>query len=259
MLRFTLLAIFACAAWAQGNNPFNRPPAEVEAALRARMTDFFRYHVTGEYRKAEALVAEDTKDYFYDHTKPKYYSFEIGKIEYSEDFTKAKAVVMCETKINSPGFGTGTFKVPVPSAWKVEDGKWYWWVEPEKIGLTPFGKMTPGPEMKNGVAAPSMPSAANIPTSADFLFDQVKLDKSALTLAPGGSEVITIHNTAPGTMSVSVLQRPAGIDAKLSKASLNSGEKGTLTVTAGKEIQGGDLRLQVDPIGMTVVIPITRK
>lgn len=259
MLRIILLAIFACFAWAQVNNPFNRPPAEVETALRARMTDFFQYHVTGEYRKAEALVAEDTKDYFYDHTKPKYFNFEIGKIEYSEDFTKAKAVVLCETRINSPGFGNTTYKVPVPSSWKLENGKWYWWVEPEKIGLTPFGKMTPGPETKSGVTAPSLPGASNIPTSTDFLFEQVKLDKNALTLAPGGSEVITIHNTAPGVMAVSVLQRPAGIDAKLSKANLNSGEKCTLTVTAGKEIQGGDLRLQVDPIGMTLVIPITRK
>ena len=259
MLRLILLAFLACSAWAQGRNPFNRVPPEVEAALRARMTDFFQYHVTGEYRKAEALVAEDTKDYFYDHTKPKYFSFEIGKIEYSDDYTKAKAVVLCETRINSPGFGNATYKVPVPSSWKVENGKWYWWVEPEKIGLTPFGKMTPGPEVKNSGAAPSMPSAANMPTSADFLFEQVKLDKKALTLAPGGSEVITIHNTAPGVMTVSVLQRPAGIDAKLSKASLNSGEKGMLTVTAGKEIQAGDLRLSIDPIGLTVVVPITRK
>jgi hypothetical protein len=60
-------------------------------------------------------------------------------------------------------------------------------------------------------------------------------------------------------MDVSVLQRPAGIDAKLSRSHLDSGEKATLTVTAGKEIQAGELRLQVDPIGMTLVIPISRK
>jgi hypothetical protein len=259
MLRFTLLAILTCSAWAQGNNPFNRPPAEVDEALRARVSDFFKYHVTGEYRKAEALVAEDTKDYFYDHNKPKYLSFEIGKIEYSANFTRAKAVVLCETRLNAPGFGNRVFKVPVPSAWKLEDGKWYWWVEPENINLTPFGKMTPGPEPKSGAAAPGPPSVANMPTSPDFLFEQVRLDKKALALAPESSDVITIHNTAPGVMEVLILQRPGGVEAKLSKSSLNSGEKATLTVTAGKEMQPGELRLQVDPIGMTVVVPITRK
>ena len=259
MLRFILFAILACCAWAQGNSPFNRPPADVDAALRARMSEFFQYHVTGEYRKAEALVAEDTKDYFYDHNKPKYLSFEIRSIEYSNNFTRAKAVVLCETRINAPGFGNQAFKVPVPSSWKLENGKWYWWVEPENIGLTPFGKMTPGPEIKGTNALPAPPSAENLPTSGDFLFEQVKLDKKSLTLAPEGSEVITIHNTAPGAMDVSVLQRPPGVEAKLSRSTLNSGEKATLTVTAGKDLQSGDLRLQVDPIGMTVVIPIVRK
>jgi len=260
MLRFTLLAILACSAWAQGNNPFApKPPADVDAALRARMSDFFQYHVTGEYRKAEALVAEDTKDYFYDHNKPKYLSFEIRSIEYSNNFTRAKAVVMCETRINSPGFGNRAFQIPVPSSWKLEDdGKWYWWVEPEKIGLTPFGTMTPGPEVKGGSQAPP-PGMANMPTSTDFLFQQVKLDKKSLTLSPESSDVITIHNTAPGVMEVSVVQRPPGIEAKLSKSSLSSGEDATLTVTAGKAIQAGELRLQVNPIGMTLVIPIVRK
>jgi hypothetical protein len=259
MLRFTLLAIFACSAWAQGNNPFNRPPADVDAALRARITEFFQYHVTGEYRKAEGLVAEDTKDYFYDHNKPKYVSIEVGKIEYSNEFTRAKALVLCETKINSPGFGNNTYKVPVPSSWKLENGKWYWWVEPESIGLTPFGKMTPGPDFKPGGAAPAPPNLANMPTTGDFLFDQVKLDKKALSLAPETTEVIAVHNTAPGNMDVSVLQRPGGVEAKLSKNSLAAGEKATLTVTTAKEFQAGELRLRVEPIGQTMVIPIARK
>jgi hypothetical protein len=258
MLRFTLLAILACSAWAQ-NSPFNRPPADVDAALRARISDFFQYHVTGEYRKAEALVAEDTKDYFYDHNKPKYLSFEIRSIDYSNNFTRAKAVVMCETRINSPGFGNRAFKVPVPSAWKLENGKWYWWVDPETINLTPFGKMTPGPEPKSGAAPAAPPSLANMPTSGDFLYEQLKLDKKSLTLSPEATDVITIHNTAPGAMEVSVLQRPPGVEAKLSRSSLNSGEKATLTVTAGKDIQPGDLRLLVDPSGRTRVIPISRK
>lgn len=259
MLRLILLAGLACSAWAQNENPFNRPPADVDQALRARITEFFQYHVTGEYRKAEALVAEDTKDYFYNHNKPRYLSIEIGRIEYYDNFTRAKAVVMCEQRINAPGFGNKAFKVPTPSSWKLEDGKWYWWVEPEKIGLTPFGKMTPGPEPVNRETGTPAPSAANIPTSPDFLFNQVKLDKTSISLAAGQSDVLTIHNTAPGVMGLSVIQKPAGFEAKLDKSSLNADEKGTLTVTAGKEPHPGTLRLQVDPIGQIFDVTVTIK
>jgi hypothetical protein len=258
MLRLTLLAMLACAAWAQGDNPFNRPPAEVDKALRARIMEFFQYHVTGEYRKAEALVAEDTKDYFYDHNKPKYMSVEISKIEYFDNFTKAKAIVLCEQRINNPAFGNRTFKVPTPSSWKLEKGQWYWWVEPENMNLTPFGRMTPGPEVA-GTKAAAAPTMPNIPSTGDFLFDQVKLDKKQLTVPAGRSEVVTIHNTAPGVMNISVIQAPQGIEAKLSKSSLNSDEKATLTVTSGKEPQSGELHLQVEPIGQKIVIPIVAK
>ena len=256
MLRFTLLALVASMAWAQGDNPFDRPPADVDKALRARIMEFFHYHITGEYRKAEAIVAEDTKDYFYDHNKPKYISAEISRIDYSDNFTRAKAIVLCEQRINAPGFGNGVFKVPTPSSWKLENGQWVWWVEQDKRNLTPFGRMTPGPE--TGTAAPA-PAVAAMPTSADFLFEQVKLDKKNVSVPPGKTEVITIHNTAPGLMTVSVVNVPKGIEAKLSKSNLESGEKATLTVSNPKEGQAGDLRLNVDPIGQIFTIPVATK
>ncbi len=205
-LRFTLLAILATAAWAQGDNPFDRPPAAVDQALRARILEFFHYHVTGEYRKAEAMVAEDTKDYFYDHNKPKYISVEINRIEYSDHYTKAKAIVMCEQRINAPGFGNKPFKVPTPSTWKLENGQWVWWVDPALRDLTPFGKMKAGPEVPSS-AAPASPSAGSLPASPDFLFTQVKVDKKELVAPPGRTDMLTIHNTAPGVMTVSIIQR----------------------------------------------------
>src|SRR5579871_5582628 len=97
MLRFCLLAILPLALAAQDPAElFNKPPAAVDQALRARITEFFELHVKGDFRKAEALVAEDTKDFFYNGNKPRYLSFEISKIKYNEDFTKAEATVLCE-------------------------------------------------------------------------------------------------------------------------------------------------------------------
>jgi hypothetical protein len=256
MLRLTLLAVLAAAAWAQGENPLNRPPAGVDQALRARITEFFHDHVTGEFRKAEELVAEDTKEYFYDHNKPRYLSFEIRDIEYSENFTRAKAVVLCEQRINAVGFGTQPFKVPTPSTWKLENGKWYWWVDPKLRNLTPFGSMKGGPESAAGGAAPAMPV---IPSSVDFLFQQIKLDKDSLTLPRLEAGDVTITNTAPGAMKITVTGKPPGIEATLSKSNLGSGEKATLTVTASRNAKPGDVQLQVYPTGQTLTIRISIK
>ncbi|MDE3165194.1 MAG: hypothetical protein KGN36_05260 [Acidobacteriota bacterium] len=254
MLRLAILAALAALAQAQGSDPFNRPPADVDQALRARITEFFQYHVTGEYRKAEALVAEDTKDYFYDHNKPKYLSFEIRDIEYSDHFTRAKAVVICEQHMTI-GLSAATFKVPTPSTWKLEDGKWFWWVDPKLRNLTPFGEMKGGAPVASG-SAPTPPA---MPSSADFLLRQVKIDKSALTVPPGKTGEAAITNTAPGSMKISVGRAPHGIAAKLSKSDLAAGETAKLVVTAAKDAAPGDLELQVYPTGQLLVIRISTR
>src|SRR5580658_230886 len=118
MHRTLILASLAAAAFAQ--NPtdlFNRAPPDVDKALRARITEFFHYHVTGEHRKAEELVAEDTKDYFYANNKPRYLNFEIGKIDYSSGYTKAKALVIVKMPIMLPGFNGKVMDIPSPSYW----------------------------------------------------------------------------------------------------------------------------------------------
>src|ERR1035441_8683970 len=105
MHRFAVLALFAVFAFAQPNEPFKpRPPAAVDAALRARVQEVFDLHVKGQFRKAGELVAEDTKGFFYERNKPKYVSCEFSSIDYSENFTKAKAVMTCEQYIMVPGF-----------------------------------------------------------------------------------------------------------------------------------------------------------
>src|ERR1035437_3723409 len=128
MHRFALFALIAASAFAQPNEPFKpKPPADVDAALRARLQEFFDLHVKGQPRKAEELVAEDTKDFFYGRNKPKYISCEISRIDYSENFTKANAMMLCDQYIMVPGFSDHPMKVPTPSTWKLENGKWYWY------------------------------------------------------------------------------------------------------------------------------------
>jgi hypothetical protein len=259
MHRFALFALFAVFAFAQPNEPFKpKPPADVDAALRARVQEFFDLHVKGQFRKAEELVAEDTKDFFYSHNKPKYLSCELSRIDYSENFTKANAVIVCAQYIMMPGFADHPMKVPTPSTWKLENGKWVWYVDQDALLNTPFGRMKSGPSPATGAATPP-PSLASIPTSADFLFHQIQLDKNAVSLKAGESVEVTIANGAPGAMSVSVPAALPGLEAELDKSTLPAGGKATLTLRAAKGAKSGVLNVQVEqtmqmlPIRITIV------
>src|SRR5205823_2780212 len=102
-----------------------------------------------------------------------------------------------EQYVMMPGF-TGTTQVPEPSNWKIEDGKWFWYINPENIGQSPFGKMKPGRDAPPAPLVNGAPiSLGNVPSTTDFLFTQVKLDKRELTLKPGESATVTVINGAP--------------------------------------------------------------
>lgn len=256
MHRLALFALFAVFAFAQPNAPFKpKPPAEVDAALRARVQEFFDLHVQGQFRKAEELVAEDTKDFFYKGNKPRYVACEFTTIDYSDNFTKATAVMVCEQYIMMPGFANTPMKVPTPSTWKLENGKWCWYVDQDALRNTPWGRMTPGAFPAKGAAPP--PSLASIPTSADFVFKQIQMDKSDVVLKAGEPSQVIITNGAPGVMSVSLPATLPGVEAKLDKSALLAGGKAVLTLRAAKGAKSGVLNIQVEPTRQLLPIQIT--
>ena len=270
MHRLLPLALLAAVSFGQTDNPFNRPPAEVDQALRARAAEFFEYHVKGEFRKAESLVAEDTKEFFYTRNKPRYLSFEISRIEYSENFTRANVIVICEQYVLLPGFLDKPFKVPTPSTWKVVDGKWYWYVDPDVLRQTPFGKMNPGPGPASGLmpsvpalpnpgSAPALPNLGSVPTTPDFLFTQVKADKQSVSLKAGESDKVTFFNGAPGMITLTLQGKLAGIEAKFDRTSFQAGEKGVLTLKAGTDAKPGVLNVQVEQTTQLIPIQVTVK
>jgi len=256
MLRFTLLAVFAVGSFAQkADDAFNKPPADVDQALRARITEFYDLHVKGEFRKAEALVAEDTQDIYYNSSKTKYVSFEIGRIDYSENFSRAKATVLCEQYIMLPGFLGKPMKIPMPSTWKLVDGTWYWYVDPESLRETPFGKANPGSgQGSTPKAIPAIPT-----TVPDFIYQQVKADKASVSLKVGESEQVTITNSAPGTMNISVTGSIPGVEVKLDRTVLNTGEKAVLTFQASNEAKSGVLSIQVEQTNQVIPIQVAIK
>jgi hypothetical protein len=101
------------------------PPAGLEEALRERIRPFYQAFVDGRFRKAYEIVADDSKDAFLTEKKPHYDSFEIRKVVFSNDYTRA--VVTTEIHTALAFFGVSSpEKSTEDSSWEVVDGQWYW-------------------------------------------------------------------------------------------------------------------------------------
>jgi hypothetical protein len=267
MFRFAACLLFTVAAFAQNaDNPFEKVPQEVEKALRERIAEFYQYHVTGEFRKAEALVAEDTRDLFYAQNKPKYLSFDIGRIAYQDNFTRATATVFCEQVIMFPGFAGKAMKFPTSSNWKVVDGKWYWYVDPERLKF-PFGKATGSDQAQAATPSPvavptagGMPNLSALPTSTSFILNKMKLDKHELELTSDGSGTVTMTNTAPGILAYEVRDNLRGLEVTPTRASLQAGESVVLTFKVLPNMKpSGKVYVSIAPTQETLTIQVTTK
>jgi hypothetical protein len=260
-MRFSILVLCAGALCAQNTaDLFNKPPAKVDKALRARIGEFYEDHVKQEFRKAEALVAEDTKNFFYSQNKPAYLSFDISRIEYSDNFTKAKATVVCEQYIMMPGFADKPMKVPVPSTWKLVKGKWYWYVDQSAFRHTPFGDMKPAPPAAAGSVSPAPSLPASIPDSpeaaAALFLNKVRTDKSSVNLKPGQTEEVTFTNTASGPMTLTIPVPLKGVETTFDPAEMKTGEKAKLVLRAGEGAKSGVLKVKVAQTGETIPIQV---
>jgi hypothetical protein len=255
MFRLLTLTLWVAVGFAQTPaDLFNKPPADVDQALRARITEFYQDHVDGKYRLAEALVAEDTKDFFYMTNKPKYLGFEIQSITYSEGYTKARAIIACEMRAPFPGFEGRPIKIPTPSTFKLVDGQWYWYVDQAELRNSPFGPLHGGPDAPAGAAKQIViPDAAEVLKKAAA---QVKADKQAVNLKPGASDQVTITNSAPGVMSISLLGSITGINVTLDHMDIPPGEKAVVTLRAASDAKPGVVNLRVEQTNQVIPIQV---
>jgi hypothetical protein len=264
MLRFLLGFLCAVAAAQQPAELFSKAPPAVDAALRVRISKFYQLHVEGKFRQAEALVAEDTKDFFYSANKPRYLSFEISRIDYSDEFRKAKATVIVETIVPVIGFADRPLKVPIPSYWKIENDDWFWYVDQEALNKTPWGtRKTP----ESG-AAPTAPGSGSTPAMPDprqllqNVATQVKADKSAVRLAPGGSDRVTIQNHLPGEVILAIEGAvPEGLKAAIDRPVLKAGEKAVINISAKPDMAASraprGVGVRVQPTNQLLSIQVT--
>jgi hypothetical protein len=269
MFRFAGLALVAVLAFAQQPvkppepNPSQptagRPriqeaaaPPEVNQALRARIQEFYGYFVKEEYRKAEKLIAEDSQDWFYNHNKPHYLSFEITRIEYSDDFKKANVLALCEQNVLMIGFA-GPMKIPTPSTWKLVDGQWFWYIDKDEITRTPFGVI---PERASDKPAGPLGKIPVIPSTPDFAMNLVKPDTKLLEVKAGESAEVAITNTAHGPATLSIDGKPQGVEATLDHEVLTAGQKAVLSVHAAAGAHAGRILVRIHETGELIPIEI---
>ena len=261
MYRIALFVLLAASSFAQTDAaPVEKPPAGLEQAVRARVNEFYSMMLNRQYRKAEALIAEDTKDYYYGGAKPEIHKYEVMTIEFSDHFTHAKAMTRCTEPVVVAGFPPGDMTVTVPSLWRLEDGNWYLYEDPEKIS-NPSGLRTKIQSAIDSSAAknapPPMPK--ELPKDPSFVLGKVLIDKNEVKLAAGSVETVAISNGSAGPITLELGYPLAGVAAKLDRTDVPRGEKAILTLTAGKEPTGGLYYLRVMPTGEAIRISVKLK
>jgi hypothetical protein len=260
--RFAVAVLLAAVSFAQTAPPeAPKPPADVDQALRARVNEFYDLLVKREFRKAEALIADDTKDYYYSVGKPTITKFALQEIRYSDNFTRAISVVKCTQKVSQPGFPLGEWDLPVPGLWKYENGNWYWYVNQKQV-MTPVGIVKNVGEDQGSAAGSAPVPGGEIPKGfsqvPDFALGRVGADKKMVTLEGDKTEKVTIVNGSAGQIRL-LMPSQLGLDLKLEPAALLEGEKAVLTLRATKDSVGGTLYVQIIPTHEVLAIQVVVK
>lgn len=245
MHRLPSLLLFAIILPAQ-IPVLDKPPQDIDDALRARIKQFYDYHVTRKYRQCEQLIAEESKDDFYVMNKPQLDGYRIGNIEYSDGFTKAKVVIVGMVPFLMPMAGPKIMEQPFASFWKSENGVWLWYYNKTVVQDTPFGK--PNPNSTAPGQAGSLDQAPNV--NIEALQSALKIDRTRIDLAGGKPQTVKVTNTLPGAASLSIhcplgSLAQNGVTAIFDKKDLKANETTVLTLTADPAKHSGPLPLEI--------------
>jgi len=227
-----VLFLLPLLAWAQET----APPPELDQALRERCTQFFQYHVDGEFRKAFDLVADESKDFYFAGNKTRYKSFKIDSIKYTDNFTKAKVQLTTEV-LWEIRMQKNLAKVITTASWKLKDGKWMWYDEPQDRWPTPMGPSDPSRLARNPDGTIQVPrdfSMAAVNKAAQDLVKPTSVDKNDLTLTVGtaSQEKVVLHNGAPGYINLELDKGTPipGLTFELDKTQVGPNQDATLKI-----------------------------
>jgi hypothetical protein len=227
---FLLLPLMA---WAQvpASEP---PPAAVDQALRARVTEFLQDFVDGQFRKALKFVAEESQDLYFASSKAELKDFKIDDIKYDADFQRATVFFTTnrEWTVHFEGLSKVPIQVQMSSTWKIEDGQWAWYYKAEgEPWITAMGKSDAeliSRKLDGTVQVPQVINQDTANSAADKILRQSDIDKSSLRLLSdkASSDKIVFHNAVNGQVSIELLDLPKlpGFHIDVDKPALNAGE-----------------------------------
>ena len=250
-----------CGQSAPATDVFTKAPPQVDAALRERISGFYQKHIEGKFRAAEQFVAQDSLDLFYESDKTRYLGFEIVKIDYTDNYTKAVVVTAVELDWRTARLGTIRVKPPLTSTWKVDDGKWCWYTVPRKDWDSPWGKMNPGPD--NPANKTNAMAAAFKEITPEALQSRVRVSKASATLSgfEKSHDAIDVTNGLGGEIRLQLNATAVpGLKVVADKTVLKGGEVAHLTFDYDPPVKGARANaladLRIEPMGQTISLPI---
>jgi len=216
----------------ESSDLFDKAPPPIDEALRARVDTFYQAHVSGKFREAFALVAEDSQDAFFAAPKAQFKKCETVRINWSEQFTKAKVVESCDGEFRFHG-QTAPVKRPMSSDWKLVDGQWYWCFVKPDMRQTPFSPtgLAPITNVAPAASPGKLPSSDEVNTLAAGILQRVKVDKTTIKLRSDESSKDELHvrNEMPGAISFTVGQVAIpGLKITPAKTELQANEETTV-------------------------------
>jgi hypothetical protein len=263
MRKFAILLVLGAAVACAEQKPASATPAppEVEAALRDRVTKFYQAQMDGKYRQAEQFVAEDTKDYFFVMSKVPLIKFDIVKIAYSDNFTKAVVTMRLQHEMAQLFIPKMKMDSLEGSDWKIENGQWCWSVD-QTVVKTPFGDFKRPPVAPGAEAAPAQ--TMTIPKFSD-LTKTVVADKSEIELGARKTDGVVLRNSLPGPVELELDWPGApGLEAKIEPQDV--GPNGTARLLFTYDPAAGDgkedtvtVNVTVQPTGQVIPIKVTLK
>lgn len=239
---------------------FSKAPPAVDDALRSTVSKFYQAYVDGKFRAATQYVAEDSQDIFFEADKRRCHRFEILKVDYQEDFTKANVLVNCATDVLMPPKGLVRVMMPLSSKWKIDAGKWLWFVVPRESRQSAFGPMKPGEGTADDATIPRGPSIED-------LMKMVTLDRSAMSVKVGEkkTEEFTLSNGMTGALRLSTESSlPADFKIRFEPAELKGKDASKITIEyeprEDKPRRAGmreELRIIAEPMNRTLGIVVS--
>lgn len=255
MNKYLVFPAVAATAWAQ-----TAAQSEAEKALRAQAERYYTLMQEKKFRDAEKLVAEESKEDYYNGRKPDIKGFSIAGVKF-EDPTHATITIKAKQLVVAMARAQ-VFEMPSITYWKLEDGEWRWYTPERLKNMTPFGAMSTTTGTSNSVGREGQaPGGIQSPNLA-AIQSQLSADKTSIIFTGKKPiETFTITNSLPGPVDLTIDPHVAtikGLRANVSKLHLEAGEKTVVMLTWTPGIALRDtVALTASPINSVVSVDVT--